>query len=249
MNAPPTPRRRAAAVLVAGVAVLLSACGDGATRDDVAPVPSRPTVAPTVPATPVVTVPVTTPVFAATVTTVTASDLGASWRAGCPVGPDQLRRLTLSYRDFDGRAQTGALVVHTEVTDAVTAIFRRLFDARVPIRRMETVDRYAGSDDASMAADNTSAFNCRRAVTSGPPQWSAHAYGRAIDVNPVENPYVLGDKALPPAGAAFVDRTDVRPGMASPGSALVEAFAASGWQWGGRWAGSPDYQHFSADGT
>jgi len=100
-----------------------------------------------------------------------------------------------------------------------------------------------------MAADNTSAFNCRRAVTAGGPgAWSSHAYGRAIDVNPVENPYVLGREVLPPQGAAFLDRGDVRPGMAVAGGPLVAAFAAAGWQWGGRWNGSPDYQHFSADG-
>lgn len=236
-------------MLVAGAAVMLSACGGGSTGTDAARVPATSSLASTVPATAAVTVPVTVPGFTASVASVTVADLGASWREGCPVGPDQLRRLTVSYWDFEGRPQTGALVVHADVTDAVTAIFRRLFDDRVPIRRMETVDRFAGSDDASMAADNTSAFNCRRAVASGAPQWSAHAYGRAIDVNPVENPYVLDGTALPPAGAAFVNRTDVRPGMATPGRALVEAFAASGWQWGGRWAGSPDYQHFSADGT
>lgn len=192
---------------------------------------------------------VTTPAaFASTVTPVSAADLGASWREGCPVGPDQLRRVTVAYWDFDGGVQTGALVVHADAADAVQAVFRRLFDARFPIRRIEPVDRYDASDDASMAADNTSAFNCRAAVTTGPTQWSVHAFGRAIDVNPVENPYVLGGDVLPPAGAAFTDRTTVRPGMAVAGGPLVEAFAASGWQWGGRWGGSPDYQHFSADG-
>jgi hypothetical protein len=189
------------------------------------------------------------PTFTASVAPVTAADLGSSWRAGCPVGPDQLRRITLSYWDFDGHPQTGSLVVHADVVDAVQSIFGRLFDQRVPIRRIEPVDRYGGSDDASMAADNTSAFNCRAAVTSGPAQWSAHAFGRAIDVNPVENPYVLGGEVLPPQGAPYTDRTTTRTGMAVPGSPLVEAFAASGWQWGGRWAGSPDYQHFSADGS
>jgi hypothetical protein len=207
----------------------------------------------TLPTAPPTTLPTTavatSPAFATEVSPVTAADLGASWREGCPVGPDQLRRVSVTHWDFDGRTRTGALVVNAEVVDAVQAVFRRLFDARVPIRRMEPVDRFGGSDDASMAADNTSAFNCRRAVTTGPAPWSAHAYGRAIDVNPVENPYVLGDTVLPPTGAAFTDRTNLRPGMAVAGGPLVEAFAAAGWQWGGRWTGSPDYQHFSADGA
>ena len=251
-------RRSVALALTAGAAaVLLTGCGGG-NRADGAGASPKPSVA-TTPTTVVGTAPTTgaptivpitaVPAFAASVAPVTAADLGESWRDGCPVGPDQLRRITLSYWDFDGVARSGALVVNADVADAVTTIFRRLFDQRVPIRRIEPVDRYAGSDDASMAADNTSAFNCRRAVTTGPAQWSAHAFGRAIDVNPVENPYVLGGEVLPPEGAPYVDRTTVRTGMAVPGNPLVEAFAASGWQWGGRWTGSPDYQHFSADGS
>ena len=98
-----------------------------------------------------------------------------------------------------------------------------------------------------MAADNTSAFNCRPAVSSGPRRWSVHAYGRAVDVNPVENPYLLGGRVLPPAGARFLDRDAYRRGMAVRGGGLVDAFAAAGWGWGGVWS-SPDYQHFSANG-
>ena len=98
-----------------------------------------------------------------------------------------------------------------------------------------------------MAADNTSAFNCRYAVASGPRRWSVHAYGQAIDVNPVENPYVFGRRVLPPAGRWYLDRAASRPGMAVAGGALVQAFAAVGWGWGGRWS-PPDYQHFSATG-
>jgi hypothetical protein len=99
-----------------------------------------------------------------------------------------------------------------------------------------------------MAADNTSGFNCRYAVTTGPKQWSVHAYGEAIDVNPLENPYELAGRAYPPAGRPYLDRADVRPGMAFEGGQLVAAFASVGWEWGGRWAGSPDYQHFSSTG-
>jgi hypothetical protein len=99
-----------------------------------------------------------------------------------------------------------------------------------------------------MAADNTSAFNCRYAVAAGPKRWSVHAYGEAIDVNPVENPYLEGSRVLPPAGRRYLDRADVRPGMAAAGGTLVAAFAAAGWQWGGRWTTSPDWQHFSATG-
>ena len=102
--------------------------------------------------------------------------------------------------------------------------------------------------DASAAADNTSGFNCRPAVGSTTGSWSMHAYGLAIDVNPVENPYVLGSRVLPPAGRHYLDRARRRPGMAVAGGVLVEAFARVGWKWGGTWAGSPDYQHFSTTG-
>jgi hypothetical protein len=188
-----------------------------------------------------------TPPFTAKVERVAANELRFSWRPGCPVGPADLRRLRLAYWGFDGQRRLGALVVHEDAVDAVTRAFRDLYRARFPVRRIRTIDAYRGSDDASIAADNTSAFNCRAAVTSGPKRWSVHAYGRAVDVNPVENPYVLGSRILPPAGAAFVDRRRARAGMALPGGVLVRAFTRIGWGWGGTWS-SPDYQHFSANG-
>ena len=188
------------------------------------------------------------PPFQATVRPVTVAQLGRSWHAGCPVGPARLRRLSVSYVGFDGRAHRGELVVNSSVTGEVTVVFRRLYAARFPIRRMVPVSRYGGSDDRAAAADDTSAFNCRYAVAPGPKRWSVHAYGLAIDVNDVENPYIEGDRVIPPAGAAYRDRTRVRPGMALPGGVLVRAFAAVGWLWGGRWTASPDYQHFSRTG-
>jgi hypothetical protein len=142
----------------------------------------------------------------------------------------------------------GVLVVNATVAAPVGSIFERLYRARFPIRRMTPIAAYGGSDDRSMAADNTSAFNCRYAVAPGAKRWSVHAYGEAVDVNPVENPYLEGGRVLPPAGRRYRDRADVRRGMAAAGGTLVDAFAAAGWQWGGRWAESPDWQHFSATG-
>ncbi|MDQ1367917.1 MAG: hypothetical protein QOF20_270 [Acidimicrobiaceae bacterium] len=185
--------------------------------------------------------------FVGTVATVAASDLPFSWRPGCPVGPSQLRLLHLSYWGFDSQSHVGTMVVSAAVTADVLKVFARLFAQRFPIRQMQPVDAFHGSDPDSMAADNTSGFNCRNAVAPGAPHWSAHAYGEAIDVDTVENPYVDGSTVMPPAGAAYVNRTASRPGMAVPGGQLVEAFASVGWQWGGRWS-SPDYQHFSKSG-
>lgn len=185
------------------------------------------------------------PPFASNVLPVDANGLGASWRPGCPVPPEQLRLVQLSHWDFEGRVQQGALVVRAEMADLVVGLFRRIYGERFPIRRMRTIDAYGGDDDVSMADDNTSAFNCR--PVAGTTRWSQHAYGTAIDINPVENPYVQSGRVDPPAGAAFADRRAARPGMAVAGGSLVRAFDAVGWGWGGRWA-QPDYQHFSAAG-
>ena len=113
---------------------------------------------------------------------------GVSWHAGCPVGLGELRLITLTYRGFDGRDHTGRLIANRSAGSQLVGVFRRLYAARFPIRRMEPVDRYGGDDYRSIEADNTSAFNCRAATGSS--RWSNHAYGLAIDVNPIENPYI-----------------------------------------------------------
>jgi hypothetical protein len=188
------------------------------------------------------------PPFQASIAPVTVAQLGKSWHPGCPVGPSQLRNVTVSYVGFDGRAHTGTIVVHRDVAESVRAVFRTLYAQRFPVHRVAPVAKYGGDDHRSMAADNTSAFNCRYAQAPGPKRWSAHAYGTAIDVNTVENPYVEGSSVSPPAGRAFTDRSRYRKGMAVAGGVLVRAFESIGWLWGGRWSGSPDYQHFSSTG-
>ncbi len=170
-----------------------------------------------------------------------------SWRPGCPVGLGDLTYLRLAHWGLDGKAHLGAMVVHKTLARDVVATFRRLFAARFPVARMQLVDVYGADDDRSMAADNTSAFNCRK--VEGSSSWSEHAYGRAIDLNPVRNPYVPRRGAVsPPAGARWADRSRVAPGMVHAGDATVRAFAAIGWGWGGAWRGARDYQHFSATG-
>jgi hypothetical protein len=196
-----------------------------------------------------VAVPVATPPpFVAKVEHVTRSDLRWSWHAGCPVGPSQLRRIRLRYVGFDGRAHLGEIVVNQGVVSQVTQIFRRLYGEHFPIRSIRPIDVFHGSDSRSTAADNTSSFNCRYAVAPGPKSWSMHAYGEAIDVNTVENPYIQNGRVTPANAKAYADRTNVRPGMAVDGGTLVQAFALAGWSWGGRWSPSPDYQHFSTNG-
>ena len=159
------------------------------------------------------------PPFSAGISRVTAQDLRYSWRPGCPVGPAQLRAVELRHWDFRGRSRIGVLVVNAAEVRNVVSVFRRLYAARFPIRRMLGVEVYRGSDDASMRADNTSGFNCR--FVGGTSRWSEHAYGKAIDVNPVENPYVHGGLVEPPTGRAFLDRSRRRPGMATRTSVLT----------------------------
>jgi D-alanyl-D-alanine carboxypeptidase-like protein len=171
---------------------------------------------------------------------------GSSWRTGCPVGLRDLRLVRASYHGFDGRIQTGELIVHRDVTSAVVAVLEKLYAARFPIRRMEPIDAFGGSDYRSIEADNTSAFNCR--PVAGTSRWSEHAYGRAIDLNPLENPYVSGGRTSHPRSVRYLDRSRSRPGMIHPDDAVVRAFASVGWGWGGSWPVTKDYQHFSADG-
>lgn len=171
---------------------------------------------------------------------------GVSWRAGCPVPLRDLRLLTLSTWGFDGRAHTGRLVAHRDVARELVSAFRALYDGRFPIRRMVPVDAYGGSDFRSIEADNTSAFNCR--YVDGTTRWSEHAYGRALDVNPIENPYVSGGRTSHRASVPYLDRSRRHAGMAYESGTLVRAFDRIGWGWGGRWSGAQDYQHFSSSG-
>ncbi|MFC3890959.1 M15 family metallopeptidase [Lentzea rhizosphaerae] len=183
------------------------------------------------------------PPYVAVIKPVTAKRLASSWREGCPIGPDQLRLISLSFVGFDAAVHRGELVVHADLAVEVAQVFADLYFNRYPIERMETVDKYNSDDDASMAANNTSAFNCRP-ITGGT-AWSNHSYGRAIDVNPVQNPYISrSGKVYPPNGAPYVDRTQNAPGMIHAGDATEQAFTTRGWTWGGFWDTPIDYQHF-----
>lgn len=168
---------------------------------------------------------------------------GVTWEPGCPVPIEDLRVVKMRYWGFDDRAHMGRLVVNADVAEKVVRIFEKMYDARFPIRRMEPVVEYGGSDEKSMAADNTSSFNCRP-ITGETDEWSIHSYGRAIDINTVENPYVKGSTVLPEAGKEFLDRSNVRPGMIVEGDVVTQAFEAEGFEWGGNWNSLKDYQHF-----
>ena len=174
---------------------------------------------------------------------------GSSWHPGCPVALDDLRLLRIGYWGFDRRPHVGRMIVAASAVTPMRGAFAALFRAHFPIRRMRLVDDYGASDYASIEADNTSAFNCR--LATGSSRFSEHAYGRAVDVNPIENPYVYPDgTTVHAASRPYLDRSRHRPGMAYRGGVLVRAFAAAGWRWGGLWRppSGTDYQHFSATG-
>jgi len=172
--------------------------------------------------------------------------IGSSWHRGCPVPIGNLRLLTLDYWGFGGNVRQGHLIVHEDQALRVKRVFRKLFYRGFRIRRMVLIDAYDGSDRRSMNANNTSAFNCR--FVAGTTSWSQHAYGRAIDINPVRNPYVSGSYVSPTAGAPYTDRTRHAMGMIHGGDRVVRAFADAGWKWGGYWSPYQDYMHFSRNG-
>jgi len=167
---------------------------------------------------------------------------GCSWRGDDPRCPrwDDLAYLLLDHVTFDGPGR-GELVVARAIAEHAIALFRRLWQLGFPIRQLRLVDDYAASDDESMAADNSSAFNFR--VVAGTDSLSQHALGRAIDLNPVENPWRRTDRIVPDAGRAFADRRDVRPGMIVRPGPVVAALDELGWEWGGDWLHAFDDHH------
>ena len=190
------------------------------------------------------------PPFKGSVSPLSASERAAmtpsAWRPGCPISLDELRAVRVRHFDLAGRSRIGTLVVNRDAAPAAVKVFASLYAARFPVRKMRPIEAYRGDDFASIEDDNTSAFNCRQATGSS--RWSNHAYGRAIDLNPLENPYVSAGRTSHPASVAYLDRVRPKQGMIQDGDVVTRAFDAAGWGWGGRWSGTKDYQHFSADG-
>ncbi|MGW0363807.1 M15 family metallopeptidase [Streptomyces sp. NPDC002990] len=187
------------------------------------------------------------PALAAEVVPVPPEKIGPTHRPGCPVPVHRLRLIRMNHWGFDGKVHRGELVVHEEAVRPLLQVFGKAFEARFPIRRMRVMAEYDGNDARAMADDNTSAYNCRR-VTGAPALLSRHAYGDAVDINTVENPYVDGRGAVhPPEGRRHLRRDRPVPGMIREGDVILRAFRDVGWHWGGRWS-NPDYQHFSANG-
>jgi hypothetical protein len=178
---------------------------------------------------------------------------GRYWRPGCPVPLSRLRLLTVTHWGFDRRVHTGQLVVNADAAAPLSRVFRRLYRLHFPIRHMRLADSYGPRRSRPADGDVTGAFSCRQAVPSpctggtGTGHWSQHAYGEAVDLNPVENPYVGCGRTRSRSSRRYLDRSRLRRGMVTP--AVVRSFRSIGWGWGGAWTGSTkDYMHFSATG-
>jgi hypothetical protein len=176
-----------------------------------------------------------------------------AWHSGCPVPLSGLRLLTVTYWGFDGRSHRGQLVVNAKVARPLATVFRQLYRLRFPIRHLALANAYGSPRSRPADGDISGSFECRQAVPSpctggtGTGTWSMHAYGLAVDLNPVENPYVGCGATRDRKALSYLDRSRLRRGMVTP--AVVRAFRSIGWGWGGDWAGSTkDYMHFSASG-
>jgi hypothetical protein len=176
-----------------------------------------------------------------------------AWHPGCPVALSGLRMLTVTYVGFDGHTHTGRLVVNRAAAAPLARVFRRLYDLRFPIRHLSFADAYGPAGSRPKDGDISGSFECRQAVPSpcvggsGTGTWSMHAYGLAVDLNPVENPYVGCGQSRDPKTRRYFDRSKHRKGMVT--RAVIGAFASVGWGWGGSWTGSTkDYMHFSSTG-
>lgn len=185
--------------------------------------------------------------FESTVQAMPADVLARStWRAECPVTLDELRYLTLAHWGFDGELHTGELIVNAAVADDIVGVFQQLFDARFPIEQMRVIAADELDEPPTGDGNDTTSFVCRPAV--GSTNWSQHAYGLAVDINPFHNPYQKGDLVLPELASYYLDRTLALPGMISDGDVVARAFFELGWGWGGNWRSLEDYMHFSQNG-
>lgn len=167
---------------------------------------------------------------------------GVSWREEAPVGLEDLSYITVTHWGFDQQEYIGELIVHKEVGEEVLEIFQELYEAKFPIEKMRLIDEYKADDHLSMEDNNTSAF-CFR-VIEGSQKISNHGYGVAIDINPIQNPYIKNNRIVPLAGKEYVNREDIRKGMIIKGDPCYRAFTSRGWTWGGEWKIVKDYQHF-----
>ncbi len=169
---------------------------------------------------------------------------GGSYKDYCPISLRDLRYIKLKYIGFDNKEHWGELIVNKSITKDIVSIFKKLYQIRYPIKQMRLISDFKGSDFASIEADNTSAFNCR--FVDGTNKWSNHTFGKAIDINPIENPYVSkSGKISHKASYKFIKRDySISKAIILKNSYITKLFKSYGFRWGGDWHCCKDYQHF-----
>lgn len=177
---------------------------------------------------------------------------GRSYKSGCPVALEELRYLRVLHWGYQDEIRVGELVCSQSISEDLLAIFRKLYDAHYPIEKMRLIDDYDGDDDWSSSDNNTSCFNYRN--VAGTESLSRHAFGIAIDINPVQNPYVVTDQegtvtCAPANGSRYADRSQSFPHKIEEGDLCCRLFTEAGFTWGGSWQDGPDYMHFSKGST
>ena len=166
---------------------------------------------------------------------------GKSMKKNPYIGYDQLRYLTVYHYDFEGQIKKGEIVCNKALAKDLLGIFRALFSEEYPICSIRLVDDFDADDETSMQANNTSCFNYR--TVPGSSSLSQHALGRAIDVNPLQNPYIKGSRVYPATATEYVDRTKDFPHKIDKDDLCYKVFTSYGFTWGGFWR-DKDYQHF-----
>lgn len=167
---------------------------------------------------------------------------GISFGPDCTTPREDLRYLRLLHRGFDGRTHVGELVCHAAVAEDLLEVFRLLYEAGYPIEKMHLIDDYGGDDEASMADNNSSGFNFR--TVAGKAELSNHATGRAIDINPLYNPYITPQCCAPEAGIPYQDRSRAFAYKIDEDDLCYRLLTERGFEWGGHWSHAKDYQHF-----
>ena len=171
---------------------------------------------------------------------------GKSYKDNCTVPLSDLRYLHVLHVGFDGKTHDGEIICNKYIADDLLEIFEELYEAKYPIEKIKLVDEYDADDEASMADNNSSSFNFR--YISYTTKISKHGYGLAMDINTLYNPYVKtvnGKLSIEPANAAdYVDRSKDFDYKIDEDDLVYKLFIAHGFEWGGSWKSSKDYQHF-----
>lgn len=170
-----------------------------------------------------------------------AAMTGKSWKPGCPVSLDDLAAVRVTYLGFDDRTHQGTLVLHKRFAAEAAQIFDELYKIRFPINKIAPWENYG--PDVYAEQDITVGFYCEKA-DDAPNEWSGHAYGVAIDLNPRENPFRDVKKGWWPKSSAPLAARDGGQGKISPQTQAFRIFAQHGWAWGGFYVGEPDLMHF-----